>query len=143
MKLASALILCFALSAQQPALSLHQDTTGHAEDMIGGRQYMISGMGPGPAPTPADSFTVEKLTPTELKEYQAARAKLDEVEGKIKAGHGETSVVQDITQAVIASCGPRYSRSVEILGNYALVTVHEWNPCGGATIKIAPEPFPK
>lgn len=118
MKLASALILCFGLSAQQ--------------------QWMISGQGPGPT---ADNFTVEKLTPDQVAELKAAQeeaaraqAKLEAAERKVKEAHG--ALYDDCP-----TCAVFHTRyvNVEIRGDYALISTHFVNSQWGApAISLTP-----
>lgn len=79
------------------------------------------------------SFVVEKLTPAESKAYQKAVQNLADTEARIKAAHGE-KLSGEGNGIMLAYCGPRYTRHVEIKGDYALVDITAWDPCSGASL---------
>ena len=74
-----------------------------------------------------DSFVVEKLTSEESAQLRAAQKTLQEVSAKIRQAHGEG--LRAGQSLVTADCGPKYTKFVQLKGDYALIDIEEFNPC--------------
>ena len=86
----------------------------------------------------SSTFQVEKLTDGEVKdlstarqEFAAAQSKLEALETRIKEAHGQSKP----TNWTNASC-MQGSTTVELSGDYALITSESHNVCGAGILNF-------
>lgn len=135
MKLALGLILCFGLSAQQPNSAV-VPMLGNATVINDLSQHMMASVYDSvPASAPKDDFTVEKLTTDEQKKLADARekarlanAELEHTETAVKEAHGQPPPNRSGTTNAVCIGS---SKTVELRGEYALITNSYWSSCGG------------
>lgn len=88
--------------------------------------------------TISGDFKVEKVTPQELQElttvradFEKAQAKLTETETRIKEAHGQTKPSNMFNAGCIGG-----GTTVELRGEYALITSTAYSLCGGGVFSV-------